>query len=149
SLASGDSGGGVQWYDLTTLPETAQRLPSQSGRVSAMDFSLNGRWLATGDENGVVRLWSLDNPALGYPVRAHESIVSGLAYVSGADGEKLVSTGYDGAVRLWDYRTPGAAPETVRGHDGVINLLGAAPSVNGFVTSGHDRTLRIWSITSP
>lgn len=149
SLASGDSGGGVQLYDLATMPDTAQRLPIQSGRVSAMDFSLNGRWLATGDENGVVRLWSLDNPALGYPVRAHESIVSGLAYVSGADGEKLVSTGYDGAVRLWDYRTPGVAPETVRGHDGVINLLGAAPSVNGFVTSGHDRTLRVWSITSP
>ncbi len=149
SLASGDSGGGVQWYDLTTLPETAQRLPSQSGRVSAMDFSLNGRWLATGDENGVVRVWSLDNPALGYPVRAHESIVSGLAYVAGADGEKLVSTGYDGAVRLWDYRTPGAAPATVRGHDGVINLLGAAPAVNGFVTAGHDRTLRVWNITSP
>ena len=149
SLASGDSGGGVQWYDLTTLPETAQRLPSQTGRVSAMDFSLNGRWLATGDENGVVRLWSLDNPALGYPVRAHESIVSGLAYVAGAGGEKLVSTGYDGAVRLWDYRTPGVAPETVRGHDGVINLLGAAPSVNGFVTAGHDRTLRVWNITSP
>ena len=41
----------MQWYDLTTLPETAQRLPSQTGRVSAMDFSLNGRWLATGDEN--------------------------------------------------------------------------------------------------
>lgn len=149
SLASGDSGGGVQWYDLTTLPETAQRLPSQTGRVSAMDFSLNSRWLATGDDNGVVRVWSLDNPALGYPVRAHESIVSGLAYVSGADGEKLVSTGYDGAVRLWDYRTPGVAPETVRGHDGVINLLGAAPSVNGFVTAGHDRTLRAWNISSP
>ena len=149
NLASGDSGGGVQRYDLVLLPERAERLPAHDGRISAMDFSLNGRWLATGDENGVVRLWSIDNPALGYPVRAHESIVSGLAYVAGAGGEKLVSTGYDGAVRLWDYRTPGVAPETVRGHDGVINLLGAAPAVNGFVTAGHDRTLRVWNIASP
>jgi len=149
SLASGDNSGDVQWYDLTTLPNAARHLPSQTGRVSAMDFSLNGRWLATGDENGVVRLWNLDNPALGYPVHAHESNVSGLAYINGADGEKLASTGYDGAVRLWDYRMPGTAPETVRGHDGVINLLGATPAVNGFITAGHDRMLRLWNITSP
>ena len=149
TLASGDNSGGVQMYDLEILSGAAERLPDQSGRISAMDFSVNGRWLATGDENGVVRLWNLDNPSLGYPVRAHESIVSGLAYVVGTDGEKLVSTGYDGAVRLWDYRMPGTAPVTVRGHDGVINLLGAAPAVNGFVTAGYDRMLRIWGISSP
>lgn len=41
-------------------PEPLARLEGHSGRIGAMSFSPDGRWLWTGGWDGTVRLWSLD-----------------------------------------------------------------------------------------
>ncbi|WP_297631271.1 nSTAND1 domain-containing NTPase [Caldilinea sp.] len=153
-LASGDDAGGVSVFTfvdgLPPAPGGAQPLPGHMARVTAMDFSSNGDWLATGDANGVMRVWSFNNPAQSYVTPAHESYLSGLAFVPGAAGDRLVSVGYDGprisSVRLWDYANFGLAPTILRGHEAEINLLATSPGVQGFLTAGYDRSLRVWAI---
>lgn len=157
-LASGDNAGGVQIFAIA--PEMAspddrevEQLPGHTAPVTAMDFSANGVWLATGDANGVMRVWSFADSSKSYVSPAHETYLSGLAFVRGAAGDKLVTTGYDGpkstSVRIWDYTNFGLAPSILRGHDDEITLLATAPGVNGFVTTGYDRSLRVWSVDSP
>ena len=46
-------------YDLGTGRER-WRLPDRAGRYSAAAFSLDGRWLATGDGNGCVQTWDAE-----------------------------------------------------------------------------------------
>jgi WD40 repeat protein len=157
SYAAGDQLGGVRLYptpgpDLAK-PANVVELPGHNAPIRALDFSSNGLWLATGDENGVARVWNLKDAARSYVVRAHTSSIRGLAFVRGASGEKLVTAGDDGpgqsSVRLWDYTDVGAMPVTVRGHDGIINLLATTRGLNGFLTAGYDHFVRIWLVDDP
>ena len=155
--AVGDRFGGVHVYP-TPGPDLAQPagelvLPGHDASIRALDFSANSVWLATGDENGVMRIWNLKDAARSYVVRAHAASLRGLAFVLGASGEKLVTVGDDApeqaSVRLWDYSQVGATPITVRGHDGVINLLASVRGLNGFLTAGYDHFVRIWLVDDP
>ncbi len=155
--AAGDQFGGVHVHPTPgaalTFPVDGLALPGHDAAIRALDFSTNGVWLATGDENGVVRVWNLKDSAHSYVVRAHASLLRGLAFVRGAGGEKLVTVGDDGpeqaSMRLWDYTQVGATPITVRGHDGVINLLASVRGLNGFLTAGYDHFIRIWLVDDP
>jgi WD40 repeat protein len=155
--AAGDQFGGVHVYPTPSpdlaKPATELELPGHDASIRALDFSSNGVWLATGDENGVARVWNLKDGSRSYVVRAHTSSLRGLAFMRGAGGEKLVTVGDDGpdqaSVRLWDYTDVGATPLTVRGHDGVINQLATAPDLNGFLTAGYDHFIRIWLVDDP
>jgi WD40 repeat protein len=155
-LASGDNVGSVRLF--TQLPDAAEggiseQLPGHTVGVSAMDFSSNGVWLASGDVNGVMRVANLVDPAQSYVTPAYNSTLTGLAFVRSATGDRLITTGNDFAaatsVRLWDYANFGLTPATLRGHDDSIFTLATAPGVNGFLTAGYDRSLRVWPVDSP
>ncbi|HHW86568.1 MAG TPA: hypothetical protein GX400_10200 [Chloroflexi bacterium] len=159
--AAGDQLGGVHVYPAPGSEPGSERtkltalvnLPSHDASIRALDFSANGVWLAIGDENGVARVWNFKDATRSYVVRAHAASLRGLAFVLGAGGEKLVTVGDDGpeqaSVRLWDYSQVGATPVTVRGHDGVINLLASVRGLNGFLTAGYDHFVRIWLVDNP
>src|SRR5262249_25460836 len=82
----------------------------KSTRVAA--FSLDRHWLATGSDDGAIRLWDLnttDAARSPFLLDGHKGSIHGLAF--SPDGRWLVSGGADGAVRLWrltaDEATPG------------------------------------------
>ena len=94
-------------------------------------FSPDRRWLATGSDEGAIRLWDLspaDPTSRGLALDGHKGPVHGLAF--SADGRWLVSGAEDGTVRLlafdggrgkarprvrrrpvWSHKLPGARPE--------------------------------------
>ena len=49
---------GVWWYDLATLTPVAL-WDTDRGYISAISFSPDGRWLATGDGDGLVKIWDV------------------------------------------------------------------------------------------
>ena len=152
-LASGDATGGVQLFTASPDGGASVQLPGNTAAVTAMSFSNNGVWLASGDANGVMRVANLVDATRSYVTPAYDSRLNGLAFVRSARGDRLVTIGSDiadaASVRLWDYANFGLAPTTVRGHDDAITLLATAPGVNGFLTAGYDRGLRIWPVDSP
>jgi WD40 repeat protein len=163
-LASGGSDAQVRLWQIPQIVDPdrsaldaaapSQLLSLHDLGVYALRFSPDSRWLASADDNGAVRLWNVaqqqDNVLLG----RHQGNVRGLAFAQGESGPILVSTGYDGEVRLWDYRNPDAAAIVIRGHDGAINMLAEGAADLGMltdmvVTAGYDHSLRVWRTDSP
>ncbi|MFK0255155.1 AAA family ATPase [Streptomyces sp. NPDC090445] len=139
----------VLLWDLTK-PDRPQPLAgtqiSERGFVMSLAFSPDGRLMATGTADGVLRLWHTADPARGITLagelRGHQSDVRAVAF--SPDGRSLVSGGADNTVRLWDVagRAPVGGPLT--GHTLPVGTVAFAPDGHTLVTGGWDNTVRVW-----
>jgi WD40 repeat protein len=122
-------------------PATGRVLAELAGHptaVHSLAFSLDGRSLATGDESGMVRVWSLPEAGGRWqpPVNlvGHESRTTTLAF--SPDGRSLASGSFDGTVKLWDLAL--ARERVALGSDlGPVNCLAFAPD-GGFLAIGTE-----------
>jgi len=67
--------------------------------IGAVAISGDGKWLAAGDQKGMVRVWTLSDQAEVLALRAHNGHISQLAI--SPDGRQLATTSYSGEVNLW------------------------------------------------
>ncbi len=102
----------IRLWDLTDRlrdPEHAaapaplgQPLTGHTGAVNAIDFSSDGRSLATGSSDATIRLWSLadqSHPTLISELSGHTGAVNAIDF--SPDGQTLATTGTDQRIRLW------------------------------------------------
>jgi WD40 repeat protein len=68
--------------------------------VTAVAFSRDRRWAATGGEDRTIRIWDLTTASEQRVLTGHTDRVTSLAF--SPDGQRLASTSADGTVRLWD-----------------------------------------------
>jgi WD40 repeat protein len=71
--------------------------------VTAVAFSPDRRWAATGGEDKTIRIWDLATASEQRVLTGHTDRVTSLAF--SPDGQRIASTSADGTVRLWDPAT--------------------------------------------
>lgn len=101
-VLTGSSGGDIIGLDSQTGDESFDHASAHDGELSHV-FAISENVVATGDENGVVRLWDPRQAfkAIG-EYTDHTDFISDFAYHS--KGHCLVSTSGDGTIGVFDIR---------------------------------------------
>jgi|GEM_PF-829246 len=99
--------------------------------------------IATGADNGTVRLWALDGKPLGPPFVHDAGAVRSVAL--SPDGKRIAVGGTNGAVRLWTLNGESVGPPFV-GHDGDVRSLQFSVDGTRVVSGGDDGTVRLWTL---
>ncbi|WP_242045546.1 MULTISPECIES: WD40 repeat domain-containing protein [unclassified Calothrix] len=110
--------------------------------IFSVAFSPNGKILATGDANGEIRLWQIDD---GQPIltfKGHTGFVRSVAF--SPDGQTLASGSVDKTIKLWSVND-GKCIQTLQGHSDRVESVAYSPNGQLIVSGSYDQNLRIWS----
>jgi WD40 repeat protein len=132
--------------DLTLWDvSSGQRLAviPQHSWVTALAFGPDPDLVATGHDDGMIRLWDAADGQLVRQFRGHRKGVSALAFRP--DGRRLASAGEDKLILLWDAET-GTVHGLLQGHTDRIPALAWHPDGRRLYSAGWDTTARVWNV---
>ncbi|MGA9996470.1 MAG: hypothetical protein WBP93_13710 [Pyrinomonadaceae bacterium] len=132
-------------------------LSGHSGGVKSVDFSpSNPDIIVTGGDDGTARVWDTTCGQSLLPVLGQAAPVSSAAFSPKFDptananagaNTNVVTTSYDGTMRLWDART-GINRTPPQGYAHYARISYAAFSADGkfVVTTSFDKTAKVWKV---
>ena len=91
--------GRVDIWDVNTWKQKTRR-SLQTGRVRSMDYSANGRFLATGRDDHVITLTDLDTSEIRFLEGMHAGNINSVALST--DGHYLATASQDKQVHIWN-----------------------------------------------
>lgn len=130
-------------WDVATQTEIASI--AQPSWVTAVAFHPNCRLVATGHDDGSIRIWNLEKDGESQELRHHGQQISALAFSS--DGSLLASASEDRRIGVWDLPS-GKLRRSLSGHTDRIPALAFQPGTQLLVSAGWDTTARIWDLDS-
>jgi WD40 repeat protein len=146
-LASAHVDGVVHLWDMAKVEEVPVRLRHDES-VGTLAFSPDGATLATGSLDANLRLWDVGAALAGEARRELVRQPSGVTALAWAGGGEWVVTGHTSRIlRLTDPHR-GKSLATMRGPEGLVNLLLLSPDGQHLAAASHDRTVRIYDLAT-
>lgn len=134
----------VRVWDLQTAAELEPLSENRDLRSAA--FSPDGKWLLTGDGQGLLRAWNLITGE-HKDIEAHSVPLLSIAF--SPDGKSFATGSSDRTpVRLWDLATLTAQNHEFRGQAGDVWSLAFSPDGKQLASGTRDGLVRIWNIAS-
>lgn len=112
----------------------------EEGHVSAVDFSQQGTWIASGAAGGDIKIWDARHGnALHKTIQGHKERINSVAF--SRDEKRLVSGSGDLTVKIWSVET-GA---NLNSFDCELAICGLAFSPDGlFIAAGFGNEVKVW-----
>ncbi len=135
------------WWqpDLAALVDLRTELTGHGGAITGLAITPDGALLASGSDDGTVRLWNLPAGRLRRELSGHTGGVTCLAL--SPDGRTLFSGARDSNLRRW--RLPEGEPlAPLTGHEQVTHCLAASPDGKLLAGALYDQTVCLWDVTA-
>jgi WD40 repeat protein/tetratricopeptide (TPR) repeat protein len=147
-IGSGGSRTPLKVWEVATR-RLVQRLNGHTGYCVSLDFSPDGKLLASGSRDGTAIIWStatwermhrLQNPE---KEAGRKGMVDDVAF--SPDGKTLALASREGTVQLWDIAT-GKLLKALKGHSSVVQAVAFSPDGRTLASGGNDQTVRLWNV---
>ncbi len=137
----------ITLWELSTRQPIAPPLLAETGFVRSIAFSPDGHILASGNANGTINLWNVDNHELiGQPLQQPSgsffNSINSVAF--SPDGKILASGSQDTTVTLWDvenHKIYGQLPEQ---NFGTVQIVAFSP--NGKILATGSGAIILWDV---
>ena len=116
-------------------------LSGHPGPIRDMALSADERWLATGGDDGIARLWELSTGGR-IDLPGHEAPIVDVAFSS--DGRWLATASHDRTARIWEVAGPRRS--VLRGHTQEVTGVTFSPDGGCITTASEDRSIRWWEV---
>ncbi|KAI9746513.1 MAG: general transcription repressor [Claussenomyces sp. TS43310] len=112
--------------------------------IRSVCFSPDGRYLATGAEDKLIRVWDIASNKIRNTFSGHEQDIYSLDFAR--DGRTIASGSGDRTVRLWDIEA-GQNILTLSIEDGVTTVA-ISPDTKYVAAGSLDKSVRVWDIST-
>lgn len=131
----------------STMVQKMQNIKKMRGHRNAVYCAVcdrSGRFVITGSDDRLVKIWSMETAYCLASCRGHEGDITDLAVSS--NNALVASSSNDCIIRVW--RLPDGQPISVlRGHTGAVTAIAFSPrpaAVYQLLSSADDGTCRLW-----
>ncbi|MEQ8382996.1 MAG: AAA family ATPase [Coleofasciculus sp. A1-SPW-01] len=131
---------GRLWQAIYSVQEY-NRFQCDNSAVKSISYSPDGQILASGSEDGMVKLWRKDG-TVWQAWQGHSNEVWSVGF--SPDGQLIASASLDCTVKLW--RLDGTEVQTFRGHSGWITSVSFSPDGQRIASASRDRTVKLWHL---
>ena len=138
----GDDNAAKLW-DATESGEM-YTLKANSAPVVSVDFSPNGKLIASGSMDGAVRIWDLGSRRELW-VRTNNAMVRSVAFFP--NGRQMVTGGWDQTATVWEVES-GKELFQLKGHTERLFSVAVSSDGHWIATGSWDSTVRLWEAAS-
>ena len=158
-FSAGDDGRIILW-SLPQAGQDAQILQQWivDASAGALAVEPDGKVLASGHVDGMIRLWQLDllqppfvnlgengEPQSWWQLEGHTEAISQFGLTFSPDGQYLASAS-DGTARVWDWQDEQANPNILRGHSNKVLSVVFSPDGQWLASSSSDHGIILWDM---
>lgn len=134
-------------FKVRTVSRCTASLDGHAEAILSVQFSPDGKRLASGSGDCTVRVWDLNTETPQHTLSGHKNYVTHVAW--SPDSQLLISGSMDSTIIVWDPKAGKMNGTPIRGHSQVITSLAWEPmhcnqTCNRFVSSSKDGTAKIW-----
>lgn len=112
--------------------------------VGFVAFSHDGRILAIGDSNGLLKLWETSTGKEIEELEGHESLISDITFSH--DDQFLISSSFDQRIIIWDVAN-GSQISTIEEFESQVNGIDLSPDGKWLATANQNGPVQIWDIS--
>jgi WD40 repeat protein len=112
-----------------------------SGHVLAVALSRDGKLLATGGEDNVIKLWDATTGLLIRDIEGHTDFVRHIAF--SPNNTRMASAGNDRSVKVWDVAN-GKLIHNMQFHSDLVTSVAFSPDGRLIASGSHDGTIKLW-----